>query len=104
MEEGNIWFAIDAALFIFGGLAIIWCIVKFTGKLKKPLWSEQLIEKAHQAIIDLEDYYDGYPEAQREKNLKILKRIAIELTKLDREPNKKAEHENKEIRSGDQDA
>lgn len=99
--QNGIWFAIDCGIAVVIGLVFIWCLAKFTGKVKKPLWSEQLIEKVHQAIIDLEDYYDGYPEEQREKNLKILKHIAIELTKLEREPNKKAEDENKEIRSGD---
>lgn len=85
MEEGNIWFAIDCGIVVVIGLLVIWLLVKFTGK-NKVSRSEFLIEKAHEAIKDLEDYYDLYPDEQREKNLTVLRGIAIDLAKLDREP------------------
>lgn len=82
--QNGMWFVIDCGIAVVVGLAIIWFLVKFTGKHKVSR-SEILIEKAYEAVRDLEDYYDLYPEEQREKNLKILRGIAIDLAKLDRE-------------------
>lgn len=78
------WFAIDCEIVVIVGLLIIWLIVKFTGKFRRSR-SEILIEKAYEAVRDLEDYYDLYPEKQRQRNLTILKGIAIDLAKLQRE-------------------
>lgn len=85
--QNGMWFVIDCGITVVVGLAIIWCLVKFTGKHKVSR-SEILIEKAYEALKDLEDYYDLHPDEQREKNLKILKGIAIDLAKLDREATK----------------
>ena len=82
--QNGAWFVIDCGIVVVVGLAIIWCLVKFTGKHKVSR-SEILIEKVYEALKDLEDYYDLYPDEQREKNLKILRGIAIDLAKLDRE-------------------
>lgn len=77
------WYVICTIIFVAVGLLIIWLFVKFTGK-HKPSRSEVLIEKAYEAVRDLEDYYDLYPEEQRQKNLKILHGVSIDLAKLDR--------------------
>lgn len=82
--QNGMWFVIDCGIAVIVGLAIIWCLVKFTGKHKVSR-SEILIEKVYEALKDMEDYYDLYPDEQREKNLKILRGIAIDLAKLDRE-------------------
>ena len=78
------WFAIDMGIITLLGMLALWLLVKHTGK-NKPSRSEHLIEKAYEALKDLEDYYDLYPSRQREYNLKILKGIAIDLAKLQRE-------------------
>lgn len=82
--QNGAWFVIDCGIAVVVGLAIIWCLVKFTGKHKVSR-SEILIEKVYEALKDMEDYYDLYPDEQREKNLKILRGIAIDLAKLDRD-------------------
>lgn len=82
--QNGAWFVIDCGIAVVIGLAIIWFLVKFTGKHKVSR-SEILIEKVYEALKDLEDYYDLYPSRQREYNLKILKGIAIDLAKLQRE-------------------
>ena len=82
--QNGMWFVIDCGIIVIIGLLIIWCLVKFTGKLRRSR-SEILIEKAYEAVRDLEDYYDLYPEEQRERNLEILKGIAVNLAKLERE-------------------
>lgn len=83
--QNGMWFVIDCGIAVVIGLAIIWCLVKFTGKHKVSR-SEILIEKVYEALKDMEDYYDLYPDEQREKNLTVLRGIAIDLAKLDREP------------------
>ena len=95
--QNAMWFAIDCGIAVAVGLAIIWCLVKFTGK-HKVARSEHLIEKVYEALKDLEDYYDLYPKKQREKNLKILRGIAIDLAKLQREA--VAENMEKEPKEG----
>lgn len=82
--QNGAWFVIDAGIAIVIGLLVIWFLVKYTGKHKVSR-SEILIEKAFEAIKDLEDYYDLYPAGQRERNLQILKGMAIDLAHLDRE-------------------
>lgn len=82
--QNIMWYLIDTLVLAAVGLLVIWLLVKFTGK-HKPSRSEVLIEKAYDALKELEDYYDLYPEEQREKNLKVLRGIAIDLAKLDRE-------------------
>lgn len=85
--QNGAWFVIDCGIVVVVGLAIIWCLVKFTGKHKVSR-SEILIEKVYEALKDLEDYYDlnPFPDEQWERNRKILRDIAINLAKLDREP------------------
>lgn len=82
--QNIMWYLIDTLALAAVGLLVIWLLVKFTGK-HKPSRSEVLIEKTYDALKDLEDYYKLYPEEQRENNLKILRGIAIDLAKLDRE-------------------
>lgn len=85
--QNGMWFVIDCGIIVIVGLLIIWCLVKFTGKLRRSR-SEILIEKAYEAVRDLEDYYDlnPFPDEQWERNRKILSNIAVNLAKLDREP------------------
>ena len=78
------WFAIDMGIITLLGMLALWLLVKHTGK-HKPSRSEYLIERAYDALKDLEDYYDLYPEEQKQRNLKILKGMAIDLAKLDRQ-------------------
>lgn len=82
--QNIMWYLIDTLVLAAVGLLVIWLLVKFTGK-HKPSRSEVLIEKAYDALKELEDYYDLYPEEQRQRNLKILKGIAVDLAKLQRE-------------------
>lgn len=84
--QNIMWYLIDTLVVAAIGLFGIWVFVTITGK-HKPSRSEVLIEKAYDALKDLEDYYKLYPEEQREKNLKILTGIAIDLAKLDRKLN-----------------
>lgn len=77
------WFAIDMGIIVLLGLLALWLLVRHTGR-NKPSRSEILIEKAYEALKELEDYYDDFPEKEREKALKILKGVAVQLAGLDR--------------------
>ena len=82
-----LWFFIDIVLFVGIGLGILYLFLKYSGGKKS--YSEHLFENAFHALQDLEDYYDSFPDAEREKALKVLKGIAVELGALDREVKKK---------------
>jgi len=77
-----LWYFIDTVVFVVVMLGLLWLIAKYAHR--KTSFSEHLFENAFQALKDLEDYYDDFPEKEREKALTALKSIAVQLAGLDR--------------------
>ena len=82
----TLWYFIDTIIFVAVMLGLFWLLAKYAHR--KTSFSEHLFENAFQALKDLEDYYDDFPDKEREKALKVLKGIAVELGTLDREVKK----------------